>query len=728
MKQIQFVFALHNHQPVGNFDHVIEEAYQKSYKAFLDVFEQHPTLQAVMHNSGCLAQWIHQHHPEYFDRLRALVSKGQLEIMGGGFYEPILTVIPERDVVGQIQMLSRFVEETTGQAPTGMWCTERVWEPQLPTTMARSKIGYTVLDDSHFFASGLTEQQTHGYYMTEDAGNAVAVFPTSEKLRYLIPFGKVSDVIEWLRDHASEDESVLAILGDDGEKFGVWPKTYEHVYEKGWLKEFFQALEENSDWIKTTTFSRALNELKPRGRIYLPTASYIEMMTWALPTDSVLRFEEFYEDMKEERPDFREIQPFLRGGFWRNFLAKYDESNQMHKRAIRLSGKVEKAMADARTQKESERMEQARDLLWQGQCNCAYWHGVFGGLYLPHLRTAVFDRLNGADALIREGWDGAVVECVDFDGDGFEDVFIETPSLTLCLNPSYGGAFTEIDDLRTRANISDTLTRRRESYHAKVSQAVTWDEDEDDHANTEGATASIHEIVRTKEKGLERLLIYDWYRRCFGYGRFLSGWTTLQDFASGDYHEDGDFVNQPFEVESARVLEDGVPEVALVRHGGLYQEGGKRSITLRRTIRAEVDQARFSIRNEIINNSEMQASALFGYEMLANVLAPDAPDRYFFFSGSKSDSPEARACREEVPASSFGVVDEWRDLRIQFDLDQPARIWRVPIETVSLSEAGFERVYQGTCILPLWPIDLQPGERVAFEVTVRMDSPRAESR
>jgi alpha-amylase len=32
-----------------------------------------------------------------------------------------------------------------------------------------------------------------------------------------------------------------------------------------------------------------------------------------------------------------------------------------------------------------------------------------------------------------------------------------------------------------------------------------------------------------------------------------------------------------------------------------------------------------------------------------------------------------------------------------------------PIETVSLSEAGFERIFQGSAILVSWPLALAPG-------------------
>ncbi|NNF05940.1 MAG: alpha-amylase, partial [Candidatus Eisenbacteria bacterium] len=90
MNSITFLIALHNHQPVGNFDEVIEQAYQDSYLPFLEVLEQFPAIKVGLHNSGCLIDWFTEHRPEYFERLSGLVERGQIEIISGGYYEPIL--------------------------------------------------------------------------------------------------------------------------------------------------------------------------------------------------------------------------------------------------------------------------------------------------------------------------------------------------------------------------------------------------------------------------------------------------------------------------------------------------------------------------------------------------------------------------------------------------------------------------------------------------------------
>src|SRR6476620_11092276 len=100
--RIRLVLALHNHQPIGNFDGVFEGAYQDSYKAFLHLFEQYSEISVALHTSGSLMEWLAVKHPEYLDRLAALVAAGRIEIVGGAYYEAILPMIPSRDRVGQI--------------------------------------------------------------------------------------------------------------------------------------------------------------------------------------------------------------------------------------------------------------------------------------------------------------------------------------------------------------------------------------------------------------------------------------------------------------------------------------------------------------------------------------------------------------------------------------------------------------------------------------------------
>ena len=73
---IRLILLLHNHQPIGNFEDVFEQAYRDSYLPFLDVFERYQDLSITLHTSGPLMEWLDANHPEYLDRVMTLVADG----------------------------------------------------------------------------------------------------------------------------------------------------------------------------------------------------------------------------------------------------------------------------------------------------------------------------------------------------------------------------------------------------------------------------------------------------------------------------------------------------------------------------------------------------------------------------------------------------------------------------------------------------------------------------
>ena len=147
---VTLLMAVHCHQPVGNFGFVFEDAYAKAYDPFLAVLERHPGVRVSLHYSGCLLDWLAEHRPAFLDRVRALVRRGQVEVLAAGYYEPILPLIPEADRQGQLAAMREAVRSRFGDDATGAWLTERVWEPDLPATLARAGIRYTMVDTNQF--------------------------------------------------------------------------------------------------------------------------------------------------------------------------------------------------------------------------------------------------------------------------------------------------------------------------------------------------------------------------------------------------------------------------------------------------------------------------------------------------------------------------------------------------------------------------------------------------
>ena len=169
------------------------------------------------------------------------------------------------------------------------------------------------------------------------------MFGTERGLRYRIPFSDVESVIGHLRDHATDAGDRVGTMGDDGEKFGSWPTTFEHSWGKGrWVERFFDALESNADWLATVRPSDWLEAARPVGRIAIPTGSYFEMGEWALPAEESRAFADVvHRDTETGAPEMR----WLRGAFWRNFQVKYREVNDLHKQMLRASHAVS-AMPD----------------------------------------------------------------------------------------------------------------------------------------------------------------------------------------------------------------------------------------------------------------------------------------------------------------------------------------------------------------------------------------------
>jgi alpha-amylase len=383
--QVRFIFALHNHQPVGNFSHVFEQTYQESYLPFLDVFEQYPQVKVALHLSGSLIEWLSENHSEYLDRLALLVERHRIEIIGGAFFEPILAMLPSRDRIGQIRLYTDWLERRLGAKIRGLWIPERVWEQSYVRDLVDAGMNYTILDDCHFRSAGLTENELTRHYLTEDDGRTMSVFPGSERLRYLIPFGNVDETIRHIAEIGERVNNAVVVHADDGEKFGTWPQTHSHVYNDKWLHHFFDALSENSGWLITTTPSEAIIDLEPLGKIYIPDGSYREMTEWVLRSDQQNELHNITNKI-QNHSELYPAKKFLRGGFWRNFKLRYPESDEMYSRMMSVSMRLETLSAQGF---EGYKIDTARELLYRGQCNCSYWHGAFGGIYLQIGRAHV---------------------------------------------------------------------------------------------------------------------------------------------------------------------------------------------------------------------------------------------------------------------------------------------------------------------------------------------------
>jgi len=707
---LRFVLAIHNHQPVGNFDDVFEAAYENSYRPFLDVFEPYEPLRMTLHTSGSLIEWLEARHPEYLDRLGALAAAGRIEILGGPFFEPILTMLPSRDRRGQVQTYSRWLNHRFGMPIRGMWVPERVWEPALVADLVDAGIEYTLVDDFHFKCAGLADDELYGYFITEDDGRLLRIFPGSERLRYLIPFADPQQTIDYLGGLQAARPGAVVVFGDDGEKFGTWPETNKHCYENGWLRRFFDALCENRDWLSSTTLAEAIDRTPPVGKIYLPEASYREMTEWALPARRLVQYQRVLKDAAKD-PLLAELRPFLRGGFWRNFKVKYPESNEMYARMMLVSRKLQAALD---RQQDDPRLHKAQADLYRGQCNCPYWHGAFGGIYLPHLRNAVYRHLIAADNQLERATrgDAAWVEATaeDFDFDDRPEVRLASDRLVAFCAPSRGGQVYELDVRSIRHNLLATLNRRPEAYHVKVAAG----------ASGSNGVASIHDRVVFKQPRLDEHLQYDTYPRKSLIDHFYDQEVGLEAVARGKADERGDFVEGAYDARIRRGR--GKAQLVMTRRGKAWAI----EPTIRKSIMLASGESALRFVYEL-SDLPLDGNVHFSVEFNLAGLPAGAEDRYFFAHdgnplgqlGTKLDMVDVRM---------LGLTDQWLGMSVRFDYSRPTHLWTYPIETVSQSEGGFELVHQSVVVQPHWYVAPDAAGHWSVEIDLTVDTSQAEQR
>ncbi len=681
--RLRLALVFHQHQPAGNFPHVFSEVTERAYAPLVAALYRHPEVKATLHFSGPLLDWLEANRPDVIGDLSDLVRRGQIELLSGGYYEPILVGVPRRDAVGQIRALSDRVHAIFGQRPLGAWLTERVWEPHVPALMAEAGVAYTVLDEEHFLRAGLRREDLGETYITEDQGLPLVVLPGSMKLRYLIPFKDVSASIKELRErHAAGAK--LVVYADDGEKFGAWPGTYQRVHKDGWLEQFFTQIAQ-ADFIQTATCEDAWIFQKPARRIYIPGGSYPEMSGWSLDAPAARRFQQARNKLGED------LEALVVAPLWRNFFSKYVESNALHKRMLMVSEELaRRSILDS-----SLEVRQAQQNLWRAQGNDVYWHGVFGGIYFPHLRSDAYASLLKAERILAERR-VAAGEQRDYDVDGYDE-YIFRGNIGAVFVHVQGGAVIEWDLYPSATNLIDTLSRRPEAEHDDLRRAEKGGKVLIGKA-AEKETRSIHDAVRAKERGLSKSLEYDTARRAFFQDSFALKKGEPVDLSALVY------TLSPQREARTVSLTLEPPAAALASVPGFG---------IRKDIRIADEGTAAGVRYRLRNDGEDPIELAFTSRSNVGLLHEQDPNDTIVIGTRKTTAGKPVEVRS---AAEVQVHSGSHHFDLTFAIDPPAVVSTKPIYAVSNSEQGFERVYEELELSMTWSVTIEPDGHVDLEV------------
>jgi alpha-amylase/alpha-mannosidase (GH57 family) len=666
--QVSLLLGVHAHQPVGNFPSVVYDAHARCYRPFLHTLYRYPSFRFAVHFSGWLLEQLLSRYPDDMQLLREMVERGQVELFGGGDMEPVLAVIPARDRIGQVRALSDRLAEWTQVRPHGAWLTERVWEATLVPALSDAGIEYVAVDDYHFLCAGQSAEALSGYFTTEEDGRTLDLFPISEALRYRIPFAQAHDTVKYIEELGAHQVGAAAIYFDDIEKFGIWPETYNWVYERKWLEQFIEGVLA-SDSIVTSHFSDYRRAARTRGVVYLPTTSYIEMNEWTLPAE---RAEAYAQLIKQEKAHgrYERDKAFLRGGIWKNFLSRYDESNWMHKRMLELSSRLASL---APQHKDSE----LTSLLYQAQANDAYWHGLFGGLYLPHLRRAVYNAMIKLEARLDRLLPRPPLEARDLDLDGHTEIFLRNDIMQAVVRDDMQAAVVELDSYSLGHNFADSLSRRTEHYYLKLSA------EQQAHVQHDGI-ASAHDRVRLKHEISAADIEPDARAR----GLFIDRWSADRNGALA-----------PLDYTKADDQADAVLFVSQLHPGTVHK--------------------RISIAHNRLTVAYRFEPAHAGHFETRIDLAMPSCDGVLGRYVHEGRIPGGFGQRIELGAlTALALEDALLGGSVEVLCSPPAHVVGEPHMTVSQSEDGFEKVMQATTLSLAWAFE-EPVAEIVVALEIR---------
>lgn len=671
MKKIKFLITLHNHQPCGNFGWVFEEAYNKAYKPFIDTLEKYPKVKVMMHYSGSLLEWFDKSRPDFIPRVKRLVDKGQVTLLTGGFYEPIFPVIPDRDKIGQINLLTDYIRSRFGSDPKGLWIAERVWYKGFSGLLLKMGLGYAILDENHLKMAGVPDKDLKRGYV--ETGSGFKVFGASKFLRYAIPFAKIPEVKRYFEGLRPEENNTYIVFADDGEKFGFWPYTYRWVYAKGWLESFFEYLSDEKSPVTAVTAEDVFRERGPVSRVEIPDASYSEMMDWS-------------------------------NGNFNNFFSFYPEANLMRNRMLNVSNRVEEAEARVFiTSRQRSLIEASKKELYKAQSGCSYWHGIFGGLYSNHLRSGVYKNLINAEKLLDEvAKKGKVCyEARDLDNDNMDEVIIGNKFLNLYIKTGKYGSIIELDNKPKSLNMVNIITRRPEVYHSKLFRKTQSGVRNAKKNLKNNKYTSLYDILGVRERGLKKFLVYDDIKKDSLVDYFLEPKARFRDFSGGNRANLVRLAANNYRLK--KIIDKDFVSFSLEKEEDLILERGTFSVYIKKELTIS-GAPEFYIEYTITNLSDKKLDTVFANEFNWSFM-----NRRFLKGRSFKD------------IDLFVLRDEWSDTELRYNFSDRMRLWTTPVYTLNETERGLGKTYQYLSMLFQKPLSLKADESAKLNATIAIE-------
>lgn len=647
MRKIKLILGTYNSIPY-NYKNT-DNLYLNNLRPFLQLLNSYPELCFTSYYSGILLEWLENKHPEFLMLTNDLVKENKIELLGGAFYEPVFSIIPSKDRVGQIEEMTTLMRKRFSKRPRGIWLPQQVWEPGYPGTLSTCGIDYTFIENSFFSNNGISKGASIRPYVTEDQGKMLKVFPLHNNLLPELSKFSASTAVEKLMefgdDHGKNVISCLVpgeLIENKKEKTGINIK---------WMEKFLTELSKNRSRIETILPSKYCRIFDDFEKIYIPCLNYTHMKKRILANSS-----EKVQKKLEQILNSTISSDLLSGGFFREFLLTHTESNKLYSKMMHINVLINQIKGD------KSRKKSAREELWKGQHNSAFWTGDKHGIENAAVRANAYNALIEAEKLSRESgvFDSSLM-LTDFDMDGRDECIYQGQAVNAYIH-AHGGCIFEFDYINKPWNYINPY--RSNNKNCKSSEYAFID-------------------------------------------HFLENEETPSNFSKYEHTELADFHNKKY---SFTVINKEQMEIICSAEGYIKKKSSKYAVSIEK--RFKFMKRAVNVIYTITNNSGNEIQCSFGSEINMNFeLFKEALTLEALPAGKEIDLTSR--INQTPNVLEFKINHQQKKNTIAIQSAEKFKLWSMP--------KIFKNDYQYSRFLLNWKLKLEPKAVWTNKITLRLE-------
>jgi alpha-amylase len=340
----------------------------------------------------------------------------------------------------------------------------------------------------------------------------------------------------------------------------------------------------------------------------------------------------------------------------------------MHKRVMALSSRI--ANIQPKNVAGSEIKERAKKHLHMAQSGCVYWHGVFGGFYLNHLREGIYRHLINAENVLDTLDKTENISKYMIDDKPI--IRLDNKDLSIHVDVEKRAEIIEIDDKLKAFNLINTISRKKEVYHNNIKGTSFFKKLDVKRKIEQKQFFNIYDFLGLKDKVIKKALVYDSGNKGAFIDHFIFGRYTLQDMVYAKDKNIKELSEMPYEIIKGKEYDSSFIEMSKT------EDVKERDIQfgIKKRISLDKDDG-FAVSYSLRNLSSKKVQGFFATELNLSMYNESLSQERVFKN-----------------TDTLILDDQWSSMQIKIKTDSPVEIWTVPIYTVNGSEGGLGRTYQ----------------------------------